>query len=101
MVHQDRDADEVKVAALAAMDEDAAKRRNDAKPRSRRYRATTTASFSEKVELVEDESGHLRWTLDLRSAARTRQTSATRPTGIFDGERRCSRGCARAEARKW
>ena len=106
MVQKDRDADKVKVVAAATVDavatvdevaaEDAARMRSVARPRSRRYR-TTTVSFAVKEELVAARGPH-RWTQDWQSAARTRRTSATRRTGTVDGERRCSRGCARAEA---
>ena len=108
-VLKDRGADKVKVVAAATVDavatvdevaaEDAARKRNVTKPRSKRYR-TTTVSFAVEEEL-EAARGHHRWTQVWQSAARTRRTSATRPTGIFDGERRCSRDCVRAEARQW
>ena len=113
MVQKDRDADKVKdVAAVATEDvaaakvatEDAAEekdevvelRRNAKEPRSRKYQMMIQ-SFAVQEELEAARGPH-RWTQDWQSAARTRRTSATRRTGTFDGERRCSRGCARAEA---
>ena len=90
------DAVVARVADEATEDEVAAERMLNATQKSKRYR-TTTASFAAEEEL-EAARGHHRWTQVWQSAARTRRTSATRRTGTFDGERRCSRGCARAEA---
>ena len=103
-------AEEAKVAEDATEEEDAARRVHDAtmhrsrrrlllllSPKSRQYlRMATATSWKE-----EEEGECPRWTLDWRSAALTRQTSATRPTGTFGAERRCSRDCARDAARRW
>ena len=104
MVQKGRDADEVKVAAVAMedaaaakdADEDVAQRRDAKEPRSRKYQMMIQ-SFAEQEELEAARGPH-RWTQDWQGAARTRRISATRRAGTFDGERRRSRGCARAEA---
>ena len=109
MVQKDRDADKVKDVAAVAM-EDAAAEQKDAdegvalrtvakEQRNRQFRAMTTANFKEEV--AEDANGRHRWAQVWQDAARTRRTSATLRTGTFDGERRCSRDCVRAEARQW
>ena len=109
MVQKDRDADKVKDVAAVAMedaaaaqkdaDEGVARRRGVKEQRNRKFQMMIQ-SFAVQEELEAARGPH-RWTQDWQSAARTRRTSATRRTEIFDGERRCSRGCVRAEARQW
>ena len=87
-------------AAQKDADEGVARRRDVKEQRNRRFQMMIQ-SFAVQEEELEAATGHHRWTQVWQSAARTRRTSATRRTGTFDGERRCSRDCVRAEARQW